>query len=62
MYISVKFVVFIGGEVKMPEKTFPIAIITTLAIVFAAYFSISTVLTLLVPYYLQVSLKRIFKF
>ncbi|XKL65779.1 hypothetical protein PGB90_009199 [Kerria lacca] len=42
-----------GGEVKMPEKTFPIAIITTLAIVFAAYFSISTVLTLLVPYYLQ---------
>lgn len=45
---------FIGGEVINPEKTLPLAIIISLFVIFLAYFSIATVLTLLVPYFEQV--------
>lgn len=43
-----------GEEVKNPKRAVPIAIITSLAIIFFAYFGTSTVVTMMIPYFEQV--------
>ena len=42
-----------GEEAKNPQRNIPIAIVVSLAIILLAYFSISTVLTMMWPYYDQ---------
>ncbi|XP_075161268.1 cationic amino acid transporter 2 isoform X1 [Haematobia irritans] len=42
-----------GEEAKNPKKSIPFAVITSLAMVFLAYFGISTILTMMLPYYEQ---------
>lgn len=46
-----------GEEAKNPKRNIPLAIIFSLCIIFAAYFSIAAVLTMMWPYYDQVSEK-----
>lgn len=43
-----------GEEAKNPHRHIPLAIILSLIIIFVAYFGISTVLMMILPYYAQV--------
>ncbi|XP_065215220.1 cationic amino acid transporter 2-like isoform X1 [Planococcus citri] len=52
-FIGFECIATTGGEVVNPEKALPYALIISLFIIFIAYFSIATVLTLLVPYFQQ---------
>lgn len=49
-----------GEEVKNPKRAIPIAIISSLFVIFLAYFSTSTVVTLMLPYYDQVILHIVY--
>ncbi|KAI5639111.1 amino acid permease domain-containing protein [Phthorimaea operculella] len=42
-----------GEEAKNPKRDIPLSIVLSLVVIFASYFSIATVLTMMWPYYLQ---------
>jgi amino acid transporter len=42
-----------GEEAKNPKRAIPISIVCSLALIFLAYFGVSSIQTLIYPYYLQ---------
>ncbi|XP_075977770.1 cationic amino acid transporter 3-like [Anticarsia gemmatalis] len=52
-FIGFDVVATTGEEAKNPKRDIPLAIMLSLLIVFLSYFSISTVLTMMLPYYMQ---------
>ncbi|KAJ8731657.1 hypothetical protein PYW07_004821 [Mythimna separata] len=52
-FIGFDCVATAGEEARRPQKTIPFAVVASLLVVFLAYCGVSSVLTLMVPYYMQ---------
>jgi len=51
-----------GEEAKTPQRSIPLSLLLSLSFVTVAYIGISVVLTMMVPYYLQVTFPPILLF